>query len=342
MNKIEPEKMCLMPFTSLNLEPDGSVSVCRHKGTDFIVGSLKENSLAEIWNGPKLKAWREEFLTGKIETCKWEMENLSCHRCSVVNSLSDKVDLSLTPKAVLRLGANFNGKCNLQCRMCDVWSRESGLYTSRNYWALLKKNVLPHLEVIDFFSGEPFIQEDTFKMSVMMNEVNPGCRWLITTNGHFDLTDKIRHFLMTTNITTLVFSLDSLDSKQYSEIRCGGDLNRVLSTIDAVLDFYKSSPELKKPFLAINFLVMNDNYKQIPLVREYTKKRGIELSLGILQRPQRYSLLEASVEERLTALEFLYDYSKKGETLSHRSFNSLLHSLPMVERKTFLFNNSLN
>ena len=334
------DSFCLMPFTTLNLQPDGTVSVCRHKGTDFVVGSLKENSLAEIWNGPKLQAWREEFLSGNIKTCKWEIENLSCHQCSLINSLWDKAQLETQVDTILRFGANLNGLCNLQCRMCNVWTQESGLYDKRNYWPLMKKNLLPYLEVIELFSGEPFLQQDTFRLSQTMAEVNPSCRWFITTNGQFDVSEEVSQFLTNTNIHHLYFSLDTLDPEQYQAIRRGGELERTLQTMEEICQFYKDHPELKRPTIGINFLMMKDNYEQIPIVQSYANQLGVEFSLGVLQRPKQFSLMEQSLEVRLKALDFLFNYSKNTENLSHRVITSLLHSLPIAERKAFLFKNA--
>lgn len=331
---------CLVPFTTLNLHPDGTVSVCRNKGTDFIVGSLKENSLNEIWNGPKLKAWREEFLSGKIETCKWEIQNLSCQNCHWVNSLWDKAEITVEPKSVIRLGANFNGECNLCCRMCYVWTQESGLYDDRNYWPLMKKNLLPFLDILELFSGEPFIQEDTFRLSELLKEMNPGCRWFVTTNGHFDFSERIKNFLMNTNLGHLVFSLDTLNKDQFPSIRRGGDLTRVLENIKNVSQFYEDHPEVQKPELSFNVLVMKDNYKELPKLYEFAEASGFRVSLIILQRPPEYSILNLDLCERIKALEYLHE-SLGACGAGQRVLSSLLHSLPIAERKAFLFKNAV-
>lgn len=334
-----PDNFCLVPFTTLNLHPDGTVSVCRNKGTDFIVGSLKENSLKDIWNGPKLTAWREEFLSGQIETCKWEIENLSCQHCSLVNTLWDKAEISSTPQNILRLGANFNGECNLQCRMCYVWTQDSGLYDDRNYWPLMKKNLFPYLEVLELFSGEPFIQEDTFRLSALMREMNPQCRWFVTTNGHFDFSERIQNFLLNTNLSHLVFSLDTLNEDQFPVIRRGGDLNRVIENIHNISSFYKNNPNIQKPELSLNTLVMKDNLKELPRIFDFAEEQGFKVSLIILQRPPEYSILNLSLSERISALEFLYEaLGRRGA--GQRAINSLLHSLPIAERKAFLFKNA--
>ena len=42
---------CVVPFTTIILEPNGNVGVCRLHGTDEALGNLSENTIEEIWNG---------------------------------------------------------------------------------------------------------------------------------------------------------------------------------------------------------------------------------------------------------------------------------------------------
>ena len=43
------ENFCVAPFTTLLLEPDGSVGACRHKGAEFPVGNILHNSFEEVF-----------------------------------------------------------------------------------------------------------------------------------------------------------------------------------------------------------------------------------------------------------------------------------------------------
>src|SRR5271163_937991 len=76
-----PKDFCIVPFTTLQLEPDGLVGVCRQKGSEYPVGSLLENSFDEIWNGPLIREWRRQFLEGDVRNCSAEVKHRACHLC---------------------------------------------------------------------------------------------------------------------------------------------------------------------------------------------------------------------------------------------------------------------
>ena len=127
-------KINLFFFTNIILNPSGNVSICRQKGTEHIVGSLNDNTIEEIWNSDYLKKWRNEFLTGEISICKSEIANDSCHLSSGNYFYFSSVELDTTQSDLpMKLTANFNGQCNLKCKMCDVWVMENGYYDRINY-----------------------------------------------------------------------------------------------------------------------------------------------------------------------------------------------------------------
>src|SRR5690606_40522164 len=77
-----PAGFCPVPFTTIILEPDGKVGLCRNKGNDFPVGTLSFDSIEEIWdirNSEKARKWRREFIEGKHEICKNEVAYRKCN-----------------------------------------------------------------------------------------------------------------------------------------------------------------------------------------------------------------------------------------------------------------------
>src|SRR5471030_591488 len=74
-------KFCHVPFVSLILEPDGRVGSCRVKGTEFPVGNLNTHTLEQIWNGPRIRQWRREFLSGDVQMCGTEVRYKGCNTC---------------------------------------------------------------------------------------------------------------------------------------------------------------------------------------------------------------------------------------------------------------------
>ena len=135
---MELKKFCSAPFSTLIINADGKVGCCREKGTEHVVGDAFTQTIEEIWNGEAIKAWRREFLTGNIETCKKEQHDMSCnlfkHNLEVLPYIEfDEVQNG----PVLRLSPDFNGRCNLKCPMCIVWKKPNGKYDLiPNFWEI--------------------------------------------------------------------------------------------------------------------------------------------------------------------------------------------------------------
>lgn len=264
----DPNRFCLVPFTTIILEPDGQVGMCRHKGSDFPIGHIQHNTIEEIWNGEKARQWRGEFLEGRPGFCSKEVKHQHCNLCTENNKLLDDIELSeWQTKPILKLTANFNGKCNLQCQMCDIWQKPNGLYDQINFWEPARRTIFPFLKEVDLLSGEPFIQNDTYRLIDEISSVNPGCKWIFTTNAHWKLTDKVKESLDKIQIRNIIFSIDSLKADTYHKIRYPGDLSFVLKNVDNLINYNKErvAQGLNEISFVWNFLVQKDNYREIDL-----------------------------------------------------------------------------
>lgn len=77
---------CPEPFKRLNLRSDGSVlPCCSFYAVDLLVGNWKKQTLAEIWNSPKMTELRDIHRTGdyqKNPVCKSCIENVSLEKHS--------------------------------------------------------------------------------------------------------------------------------------------------------------------------------------------------------------------------------------------------------------------
>lgn len=338
----KPQKFCLMPFVNIILEPNGSVGLCRHKGTEHSLGSLKDQTWKEIWSGESAKAWRREFLTGLPKTCTAELEHQNCNLCPQLGKMFPKENLEHTFKEdverPLRLTANFNGQCNLQCQMCDVWQLPNGFYTEENFWSQAREELFPYLKEIDMLSGEPFLQEDTYKLIDEVSATNPSCLWSITTNAHWRFNKKIKDALDKVIVKNIILSVDSFNEETYAKIRYPGKLSLVLENIERLRDYEKERlGEGKSPLnFNLNFLVQKDNWREIPQAISYCLERNIHPFLTFCYVPKEHSLLSFSCEQRQEIAHHLISTLNWGELcLSHRIISPLLSSLPPID-KAFL------
>lgn len=333
--RIDARTFCVVPFTNIILEPNGSVGMCRHKGSKFSIGNIKENTISEIWNGEKLRSIRKEFLEGIPKTCAVEVKHRQCNQCTQTNTILPFADLNEYQSGpILKLTANFNGKCNLQCQMCDIWTLPNGLYDEMNFWGPAKKEIFPHLKEIDMLSGEPLIQPDTFRLIDEVTEVNPDCEWTITTNIHWKFSQKIRSAFDKIKIKTLIVSIDSLIPEVYAKIRKPGKLSLVLAALEDILAYRK---EVKDFTIRINFLVQKDNWREVFDYIQFCLEKEVNPFLTFLYAPEEYSLLTASVEERRNILEFYFESLTTIEAVYlKRVLLPLIHSMPPIDRADYL------
>jgi radical SAM protein with 4Fe4S-binding SPASM domain len=72
-NKKYPKNSCPWLYYSITIQVDGNVvPCCRDPHGQHIVGNLLEQSLEEVWNGPKIRAFRNAVLNNQagVDTCR--------------------------------------------------------------------------------------------------------------------------------------------------------------------------------------------------------------------------------------------------------------------------------
>lgn len=327
---------CLVPFTTIILEPDGQVGMCRHKGNNFPIGNIKDNTIAEIWNGPVAQKWRREFLQGEPVMCQTETKHRHCQHCPENNKLLPFVEFSeIQTRPILKFTANFNGKCNLQCQMCDIWQLPNGLYNDINFWGPAKKDIFPFIKEMDMLSGEPFIQKDTYRLIDEVSEVNSECQWIFTTNMHWKLTDSIKTSLDKIFVKNIIMSVDSLIPFVYAKIRRPGRLDFVLENIHQMVLYNNTRRErgLSDIRFLLNFLVQKDNWSEIAEAIRYCEKNGIVPLITFCYQPSEFSLLSFLEEKRVEILEhYIREYSQENIIQAIKVVTPLIESLSPMNK----------
>lgn len=301
-----PSNFCVVPFTNLIFNPGGRISVCRQKGTDHSIGHLEENSLDEIWNNDYIKKWREEFLTGDVKICKNDQSRDACNLWSANYHYFDSATFNITQeKKILKVTANFNGQCNLECKMCHIWQMPNGFYDKNNFMEKAKNDFFPYMKEIEFLSGEPFIQKDTYKLIALVSEVNTDCYWSFTTNAHWKLSPAIIKSLDKIPIKSIIISVDSLKPDIFPQIRKGGSLKKLLQTVDDLIAYEKSRLAQGKTALGltIHFTAMRDNFLEALDIINFCEEKNLRHSFKTLVEPEPLSVLTLPYEERLDLLD---------------------------------------
>lgn len=302
-----PENFCPVPFSTLIAEPDGRIGSCRLKGAEFEIGNILENeNIFDIWNSDFIKKWREEFLTGNVKICEREIRHRGCNLCSENNKLLDALDLKVTQEKILKFTANFNGFCNLECQMCHIWQKPNGLYDKIGFWEVAEKDIFPYILEMDFLSGEPFLQKDTFKLIDAISPINPDCKWLFTTNANYKFTDRLASYLDKVEIKSIMISIDSFIPERFAKIRKKGDLSLVLETAQKLKEYRDSREKrgLKSFPILLGFLTQKDNWQELGVALDYCKKMNFRPHMQYAYEPLEYSLVDWPVEKHLEILDW--------------------------------------
>lgn len=337
---LKNDQYCVMPFVNLTLEPNGDISGCRHKGTEFIFGNIKNNTIKEIWTSSRMQEWRREFAEGRPSICKNELLDVRCNLCPELNKLlpyanRDNIEF---PK-ILRLTANLNGKCNLECQMCHVWKMPNGFYNDENFWIPARNTLFKDVKQVDMLSGEPFIQKDTYRLIEEISLVNQACEWSFTTNLHWKLTDTIKTYLDKIKIQSIIISIDSLDKKCFEKIRKKGDLDFALDNLDNLLNYEKSRLDSGKSSLGIrlNCLIQKDNWKEGYDIISFCIEKGIVPFVTFLYEPETFSLLTLDNHDKMEVLNFYFEHPlKKNIRYLSRVIKPLMRSLDKLDYVYYL------
>jgi radical SAM protein with 4Fe4S-binding SPASM domain len=323
------EEICSYPFSQLFLMPGGMVTPCCYLAQDphYYVGDIRKQSLEEMWNSEKMQALRKEFLSGKPVTCKKQMQASQCNL--VRKDLKENLELKeVMPFPMVRLDMMLNGLCNLKCVMCKVWTQPNGVYTKNQFWEEGQEKIFPYLEEVDIKGGEPFIQKEFFRLIDEVSAVNSRCIWEVTTNAHYDFTDKIKESLKKVKIARLSVSIDSLDPENFAKIRIKGDLSIALRTLDDFIEFKNTHPSNMTQICA-NFVVQEANWHEVPAFFEFCRDKGIVPFYIILTNPEDFSILNKPLEQRLEMIQFYIEaMSKHQDKVYNRVIRPLLETLP--------------
>lgn len=198
----QSKTFCIYPWVHQYVGPPGDVKPCCVFLQDDQVGSLKDNTLKEIWNNDATRKMRLDMLEGRevagCEICN-KRENLShTHRDDanhylfiednheLVNSTNE--DGSLDEHKLQYIDARFNNLCNLKCRTCGPrfstsWIEDHAkiygisaedreaqgdvfTFAGKEPDQLLNEILphLPHLRQIYFAGGEPLMQVEHYKI----------------------------------------------------------------------------------------------------------------------------------------------------------------------------------
>lgn len=200
-----PEKICILPWISIETSPVGTSRPCclaideitRADGSKY---NLKENTLEEIYHSYYMQNLRQDFLNGqKPTTCQrcWD-EEAAGRTSKRINSrirlkeYYDQVDwTNIDPDQLWFIDLKLGNICNLKCRICGSWSSSK--------WAKEEIDYVPELKNRKEHLAYKFLQDGAWprESDVFWDNLKtllPNIKYLEFTGGepflieqHFEL-----------------------------------------------------------------------------------------------------------------------------------------------------------
>lgn len=194
----ESKTFCMYPWIHLHTYPTGQAWPCCHaEMTAGSIGSVKENTLEELWNSDRMKQLRQDMLS--------EQPNDYCVRCYEQEQAGffggrqsankhhghhihrvdqTQADGSLPSFEMTYWDIRFSNLCNLRCRSCghifssawyadqkqlagQTWKNKPALFYAGRTETDMWEQLVPHFDYVEqiyFAGGEPLMMEEHYKI----------------------------------------------------------------------------------------------------------------------------------------------------------------------------------
>lgn len=311
---------CSAPFVTMSFHPTGKVLSCSRKPAT-VIGDIRTQRLDEIWNSPI----RRELMR---KLCRYDYSAQGCRVCGTYIAAGDyrtadavrTYDMSTVhdpdPQWPTRLEFNLANTCGLQCVMC------SGEYSSAiralreklpplphvydDQFFLDLRKYLAHVDCCVYLGGEPFSQQECYRIWDMAIEDGSKALHYVNTNGMV-WSPRVERVVESLRMS-IAISFDGATAATVEAARHGASFATMCANAR------KFAPHVEKNGgeLVFNFCPMRSNWQEFPdllLLAEEHGARGYvntmvapeELSLYFLPRAELQHVI-ATLAERAEAL----------------------------------------
>ncbi|MGN6696470.1 MAG: radical SAM protein [Aquihabitans sp.] len=282
---IGEKPICRAPSVSLHLDPLGAVRACCMSPW-FVLGRIGEQTLQEIWAGPRAEELRARLAAGDLsagcDACRGPIEagRPEAAFARTFDELPlDRPEPHRQWPAQLELA--LSNTCNLQCVMCNgtlssaIRAGREGLgplptvYDDAFFEELAA--FLAHVERISILGGEPFLARETWRIIDLLRASGNRAHIQVTTNG--TIWNQRVEDLLGEFPCDVAVSIDALEPDTMRSIRIGIDPDKVWQTVDRLRELAPRSGGS----VSIAHCLMPDNWRELhPFLR-----RADELDLDV-------------------------------------------------------------
>jgi len=171
---------------------------------------------------------------------------------------------------------DVTNRCNLRCPLCVTGQRlnqrPAGKMAFGDFQRVIDE-LGPYLFKVRLHSwGEPFLHERLCDMLKTVTEANIGSE--VSTNL-CAFREEQAEAVVASGLELLIVSLDGATGPVYSQYRIGGDFQRVIRNVRALVR-EKKRQKARTPLIEIQFLLTKYNLHEAPAIRKLARELGAD------------------------------------------------------------------
>ncbi len=297
---------CWAPTRNLQFLPDGTVRACSQ--SLWPLGNVRTDEIAAVWAGARRAELAGRVARGDMsrgcETCGAEFR--ATGRASSFAAQFDRFGDVGDPDWPARLEFSLSEECNLECVHCygAIQELRRNVPDSSKFDERFVDHLEPflvHATEAIFGGGEPFVIEANYRVWERIAEVAPDLPCTIVTNGtHWNprieaLMDRLQ--------VGFVVSVDGATAGTFEAIR----VNASWSEVRANLDRLRAYADRRSGWLAINFVLMDQNHHELGLVAELADDLDADLSVVLARHPDNCAVGRQDAARRRAVAEELIE-----------------------------------
>jgi radical SAM protein with 4Fe4S-binding SPASM domain len=255
----EERQRCSWVHDTLCVDPHGDVFACCHL-RPAAIGNINENTLADIYNGERIREFRQQEIDG----------TLACRKgCTLRQQDVAYEDVTRDyHKDIKMLQIEFSEKCNIACIMCTQ-DHHSRLELDET---ILVNNVeVPQSNPrILLYGGEPLVIQSAKRFFDHCAE--HGAKVSFITNGTAISEAMAKKIAL--HCHAIVFSLNAATKAMHEIVNAGSKFDKVIRNINRVIAAKRS---LKgKVVIGGHMTLVPQNLEELPLFIEQREAFGFE------------------------------------------------------------------
>jgi MoaA/NifB/PqqE/SkfB family radical SAM enzyme len=279
LNYLATRFQCSWPWEMLVMLCDGRIVCgCADPYAKRVLGDARADPVEAIWNGPAIRALREDLNYGSSEFCG---------DCALKRPLAAGDSPPLRPIDAGRLPRRMFIECTAACNIScfeACCAPETGITRTRQAGMLdvdlftrVLDEVGPSLARVDFFNyGEAFLHKRAVEMCAHLKARFPHIYLYTSTNGTA-LTEEQARRLVHTGIDEVTFSIDGARPESYGRYRQRGKFDVALRNLAAMADEKRRSGR-DLPCLNWRYILFawNDSDEEMDEARRLAVDLGID------------------------------------------------------------------